>query len=131
MEEVEKSVHQSFNVNSSFGELAKRVEDAMDIEEAGCTNIPEQISSKAFNLVVNSQALLYTGVKEWRRKSSADKTYSNFKLNFAKEVSDFHKDQGLTSRNPCPVKNSTNQALLQAQEYFRDLTQTLMSNFKQ
>ena len=85
MEEAEKYMQQDFDVNSPFGAFAKLIEDSMDIAEAeGCPFTPKKIVNKYFDLLVRDQALPDTGTREWRRKFSANETWSNFKLHFAK-----------------------------------------------
>ena len=132
MEEAEKYMQQDFDVNSTFGTFVKHIEDTMDIvESARFAFKPEKIVNKAFNPVVKAQALPETGTRERRRKSSANKIWTKFKLYFSKEARDYHKDQGITAKNTFLVANTANQALLQEQEDFRDLTQNLKNDFKQ
>ena len=57
VEDLEKQLTELFDPNEPFGTFVKRVEDIMEVSEAtGCPYIPEQITSKAFNLISKSQA---------------------------------------------------------------------------
>ena len=87
LEEAEKALNEPFNPNEPFRLFVCTIEDAIDIvEAAGCPFAPNQIVDKALNNVLKAQALPDIAVREWRNKTSADKTWANFKVHFSKEV---------------------------------------------
>ena len=121
LEEAEKAVSEEFDINEPFGACVLKIEDAMDVATAAkFPHTPQQIVTKSYNIMVKAQVLPEASLREWRIKSTADKTWANFKLHFAKEVRDFKKEQGITAENS--HANLANQALLQAQADFRQLT---------
>ena len=64
-----------------FEEFVEKIETSVD---AVATQVPyakQQIVSIAFMMVENSE-IYYNGVKEWRRKDTADKTWEAFKTFF-------------------------------------------------
>ena len=68
-----------------FEDFVEQIETAVD---AVATQVPysrQQIVSIAFTLVENA-GIYYDGVKEWRRKDTADKTWEAFKTFFRKIV---------------------------------------------
>ena len=75
------------DISDPFGTFIKNVEEAMDLAEAaGCHCTPQQIASKSFNCILKSQSLLDTATREWKRKSTADKTWPKFKKYFSAEI---------------------------------------------
>ena len=131
LEEAEKSMNEPFNPNEPFGLFISNIEDAVDIAEAAnCPFTQQQIINKALTNIVKAQTLPDIAIREWRSKSTADKTWANFKTHFSKEVRDYQKDQGLTAKSTYNVANAANQALLQAQADFRSLTETLINEFR-
>ena len=67
-----------------FEEFVKQIETAVN---AVATQVPytrQQIVSIAFTMVENA-GIYYDGVKEWRRKDTAEKTWEAFKKFFARE----------------------------------------------
>ena len=67
-----------------FKDFFEKIETAVD---AVATQVPysrHQIGSIAFTLVENA-GIYYYGVKEWRQKDTADKTWEAFKTFFARE----------------------------------------------
>ena len=139
LEEAEKTLNEPFNPNEPFGLFICTIEDAVDIAEAaGCPFTPQQAMNKALTNIMKAQALPDVAIREWRNKSTSDKTWSNFKAHFSKEVKDYQKDQGLTAKSAYHVANATNQAanqaanqaLLQAQADFRSLTENIINEFR-
>ena len=109
----------------------RRIEDAMDVAEAAkFPHALPQILQKALNLIIKSQILPETSFREWRSKPVPDKTWANFKKHFAKEVRNYKKDQGITAKSSYSVANADNQALLEAQNEFRNLTQSFINEFR-
>ena len=86
---------------------------------------------KAFNAI--SKAQCYPkGVREWRKKNTADKTWVNFKTHFTKEAKDYRKANASTARSTgYQTANATNQALLEAQNDFKSVTDSFITEFKQ
>ena len=73
----------SISAETLFEEFVEKIETAVD---AVATQIPytrQQIVSIAFTMV-ESDGIYYNGVKEWRRKDTADKTWEAFKTFFAR-----------------------------------------------
>ena len=62
---------------------------------------------------------------EWYCEEVTDKRLSNFKIHFSREIRDCQKDQGLTAKSTYDSENATNQALLQAQYNFREITESV------
>ena len=74
----------SISAETLFEDFVEKIETAVD---AVATKVPytrQQIVSIAFTLVENS-GIYYDGVKEWRRKDTADKKWEAFKTFFAKD----------------------------------------------
>ena len=74
----------AISAETLFEDFVEQIETAVN---AVATQVPysrHQIVSIAFTLVENS-GIYYDGVKEWRRKDTADKTWEAFKTFFAKE----------------------------------------------
>ena len=70
-----------------FEEFVEQIETAFN---AVATQVPytrQQILSIASTMVENTR-IYYDGVKEWRRKDTADKTREPFKKFFARELRD-------------------------------------------
>ena len=131
LEEAEKTLNEPFNPNEPFGLFICTIEDAVDIAEAaGCPFTPQQVMNKALTNIMKAQALSDVAIREWRNKTTSDKTWANFKAHFSKEVRDYQKDQGLTAKSTYHVANATNQALLQAQADFRSLTENFIHEFR-
>ena len=75
---------QPITAETLFEDFVKQKETTVD---AVATQVPytrEQIVSIAFTSVGNA-GIYYDGVKEWRRKDTADKTWEAFKTFFARE----------------------------------------------
>ena len=131
LEEAEKELSQPFEPFEPFGVFISKIEDAIDIAEAAnCPFTTQQIINKALTSIIKAQALPDAAIREWRSKSTADKTWANFKRHFSKEVKDYQRDQGLTAKSTYNVANSTNQALLQAQADFRSMTEQFIDEFR-
>ena len=67
-----------------FEDFVKTIETAVDAVAMQVPYTKEQVVSIAFMSVENSD-IYYDGVKEWRRKDTADKTWDAFKTFFARE----------------------------------------------
>ena len=68
-----------------FDEFVEQLETAVN---AVATQVPytrQQIVSISFTMVENA-GIYYDGVKEWRQKDTADKTWEAFKTFFAREL---------------------------------------------
>ena len=85
----------------------------MDVVEASeCPHSDDQIVTKSFHIIMESQVLPEVVLHEWRRKSLAGKVLSNFKKHFAREARDYRKNQGITVKYTCDVSSTSNQVLL-------------------
>ena len=74
----------AISAESLFGDFVEQIETAVD---AVATQVPytrQQIVSIAFTIVENA-GIYYDGLKEWRRKDTADKTWEAFKTFFSRE----------------------------------------------
>ena len=98
-------------------------------EAAGYAYTLEQITSKAFNLIQRSQAFP-EGCREWKRKTSINKTWHNLKQHFSLEAKEYRKQSAHLAKDTYHTANTTNQALLEAQTEFRDFTSSFLSEFK-
>ena len=57
IKDLDKQLAEPCNPNEPFRTFVKRIEDIIEIAEvAGCAYAPEQVTSKAFNLISKSQA---------------------------------------------------------------------------
>ena len=71
--------------------FVKRIEDCMDVaEEAGAPCTESQITNKAFSIILKADVFHY-GIKEWRKKTTNDKTWSTFKQHFSAEMKEHRK----------------------------------------
>ena len=131
VETLDKQLAEPYDPNEPFGAFVKRVEDIMEVAEAaGCAYTPEQITSKAFNLISKSQAYP-EGCREWKRKPLADKTWTNLKNHFAIEAKDYRKKSAYQAKDTHQAAHAANQALLEAQAEFRDYTSSFLTEFQQ
>ena len=74
---------QPITAETLFGEFVEQIKTAVD---AVATQVPykrKQIVSIYFTMVENSR-IYYDGVKKWRRKDTAEKTWEAFKTFFAR-----------------------------------------------
>ena len=131
LEANEKTLTQEFDVTEPFSMFIRRIEDCMDLAEAaGAPYTDRQIATKAFNSIIKAD-LLHDGVKDWRRKASTDKTWANLKLHFTVEVKEYKKNNKTTSKTAgYQVANTANQALIDAQNDFKDFTSQIIEEFK-
>ena len=68
---------------------------------------------------------------EWQRKSISDKIWENFKLYFATEAKDYKHNNSTTAKLVgYQVVNATSQALLEAQQDFKEVANNFISEFK-
>ena len=77
-------IKQPISVETLFEEFVEQIKTAVN---AVATQVPytrQQIVIIAFTVVENSR-IYYNGVKEWRRKDTADKTWEDFRTFFARE----------------------------------------------
>ena len=84
VQENDVRMKQPITAETLFEEFVEQIETAVD---AVATQVPytrQQIVSIAFTTVENS-GIYYDGVKEWRQKDTADKTWEAFKTFFARE----------------------------------------------
>ena len=84
VQENDLSMKQPITAERLFEEFGEKIETAVD---AVATQVPytrQQIVSIAFTTVDNA-GIYYDGVKEWRRKDTANKTWEYFKTFFARE----------------------------------------------
>jgi hypothetical protein len=104
----------------------------MDLAEAGgCPYTQEQLVSKSFNCILKAQTLPNTAIREWKRAAQTDKTWTNFKNHFAREVKEYQQDQGITASNSSyNVANAANQSLLQAQNDFKEITNSMIDDIR-
>ena len=116
LEEAESDLSKPFEPHEPFSVMICRIEDAIDIAEAAkCPFATQQIIHKALTSIIKAQALPETAMREWRSKSDADMTWSNFKKHFSKEIKVYQRDQGLVAKSTYNAANTANQALLQAE----------------
>ena len=86
---------------------------------------------KAFNAI--SKAQCYPeGTWDWQQKNTTNKTWANFKSFFAREAKDCRKANASTAKSTgYQTANATNQALLEAQNDFKSVTNSFITEFKQ
>ena len=132
LEEGEKTFSEPFDATAPFGSFVKKIEETMDLAEAGgCPYTQEQLVSKSFNCILKAQTLPNTAIREWKRAAQTDKTWTNFKNHFAREVKEYQQDQGITASNSSyNVANAANQSLLQAQNDFKEITNSMIDDIR-
>ena len=103
----------------------------MDIAKAaGAPYTDTQITNEVFSIILKVD-LFHDGVREWKRKITDNKTWSTFKQHFATEMKEHRKSNKITSKTAGhQVANTTNQALLEAQNDFKDFTSQIIEEFK-
>ena len=74
---------QPIRVKTLFEEFVEQIETAVDAVPTQVPNRRQQIVSISFTMVENS-GIYYDGVKEWRRKDTAEKTWEAFKTFFSR-----------------------------------------------
>ena len=132
LEQAELQMSSPFDPNEPFGIFVDKIEDCVDLAEAaGAPYTTAQIVQKAFNAI--SKAQCYPeGTRDWRRKPAADKTWTSFKLHFTQEAKDYRKANASTAKSTgYQTANATNQALLEAQNDFKAVTDSFITDFKQ
>jgi hypothetical protein len=132
LEQTELKFSSPFDPNEPFGIFIDKIEDCIDLAEAaGAPYTNEQIVQKAFNAI--SKAQCYPeGTRDWRRKNASDKTWVNFKSFFAQEAKDYRKANASTAKSTgYQTANANNQALLEAQNDFKSVTDSFIAEFKQ
>ena len=80
---------QPITAETLFEEIVKQIDNALDAVATQVLYTRQQIVSIAFMSVENS-GIYYDGVKEWRHKDTADKTWEDFKTFFAREFQEIH-----------------------------------------
>lgn len=75
---------QPITTETLFEDFVEQIEVAVEAVAAQVPYTPAQIVCIAFTIVENL-GLYYDGVKEWRRKTTGDKTWENFKVFFSQE----------------------------------------------
>ena len=59
--------------------------------------------------------MLPKGTRDWIRRTTADKTWADFKLHFDQEAKDYRKSNASTAKSTgYQTANATNQALLES-----------------
>ena len=84
VQENDVKMKKSILAETLFEDFVEKIETVVD---ALATQVPytrQQIVSIEFKIVENA-GIYYDGVKEWRRKDTADKTWGAFKTFFARE----------------------------------------------
>ena len=84
VQENDVRMKQPISAETLFDEFVEQIEIAVDAVSTQVTYTRQQIVSIAFTMVENS-GIYYNGVKEWRQKDRADKTWEDFKKFFARE----------------------------------------------
>ena len=83
MQENDTRFRQAYNPSEPFELLIQQIEDAQAFAAAGGQAYSaEQIVSNAYNIVHHTGMFIDT-CREWRRRAAADKTWANFKDDFA------------------------------------------------
>ena len=131
LEDVEQAINQPFDPTESFSTFVKRIEDCMDIAGiAGAACSDAQTINKAFTLMIKLDAFP-VGVREWRRKATNEKTWANFEKHFAEESKEHKRTHNVTAKaSGYQVANAANQALLEAQNDFKDHTSSFLNSFQ-
>ena len=75
---------QAITVETLLGFFSEQIETAVYAVAMQVPYTREQIISIAFTSVEN-EGIYYDGVKQWRCKDTADKTWESFKTFFARE----------------------------------------------
>ena len=114
IEDLDKQLAEPYDPNEPFGTFVKRIEDIMEVAEAaGCAYTHDQITSKAFNLISKSQAYP-EGCREWKRKATENKTWTNLKTHFSLETKEYRKKSTHLAKDSYQAAHAANQALLEA-----------------
>ena len=128
---IEESMNLPYDPMEPFSVFITRIEDGIDLVEAtGAPYSKNQIIKKAANLIVKAQCFP-EGIREWKRKAAIDQTWATFKIHFGQEAKEYRKNNTNTARSSgYQVVNTANQALLEAQQDFRTVTDSFISDFK-
>ena len=84
MQENDVKMKESISAETLFEDVVEQIDTAVD---AVATKVPytrQQVVSIAFTIVEND-GIYYDGVKEWRRKETADNIWEAFKTFFARK----------------------------------------------
>ena len=84
LQENNVRIKQPITAETLFEEFVEQIKTAVDAVPTQVPYTRHQIVSIAFTVVENS-GIYYDGVKEWRQKDTADKTWEDFKTFFARE----------------------------------------------
>ena len=95
---------QPITAETLFGEFVEQIETAVDTVTTQLPYTRQQIVSIAFTMVENA-GIYCDGVKDWRRKDTAEKTWEAFKIFFAREFREI-RVQPRTSASEGYVTNS-------------------------
>ena len=85
VQENDVKMKKYISAETLFEEFVEQIETAVDAVATQVTYTRQQIVSIAFTIVENA-GIYYDGIKEWRQKYTADKTWESFKTFFAKRV---------------------------------------------
>ena len=84
---------------------------------------------KAFNAVSKVQCYP-DGAIGWRRKTTTDMTWANYKQHFTQEDKEHKKANADTTKSSgYQIDNATNQALLEAQNDVKSVTESCINGF--
>jgi hypothetical protein len=92
--------------NQPIKALCDQVEDGISLAEAAeaaCT--PDQIIAIAFNLIF-STGMFPEACREWRRCPNIEKTWTNFKIDFASDHQEFKESQVTSDQAGCQSANA-------------------------
>ena len=106
-------------MNQPIERLFEQIEDAVEYVDAG-HNIytPLQVVTNAFQIVFQT-GMFVQYCKYWKRKTIADKTWSNFKTFFATAHQEWRESQSTTSGNlysTAPIVGASANAVLRYNE---------------
>ena len=84
VQENDAKMKSAITAETIFEDFVEQIETSVAAVATQVPYTPAQIVSIAFTLVEKA-GIYYDGVKEWRRKSAAEKTWDAFKVFFARE----------------------------------------------
>ena len=92
-----KRMNEPYDPNMPFKCLIEQIQDAVDYEaHAGSPYTPKQILGTAYDLVFN-KGMFYNNLYNWRRKPTADQTWSNFKIFMMARYTEWRKENPNTA----------------------------------
>ena len=99
----------TYDINSPIDNIFEQIEDLVDYSgHAGVPMTPEQSINIGYVIMWRTGALV-DNLKEWNRKTTADKTWDNFKTHFCVAITNHRKLKGPTVHNSIYQANLINE----------------------